>query len=201
MANKYREILFTFFSHRGVDNDPSCAIRDWVDADEEECSDNCRGAESDRYRNLEDPYEARTGPMESLEELRMIEGIDADIFREVSPFLTPFRRDQLNSEQVNVNTAPLEVLLALDFQMEPSGMAESIIETRKDAPFINEADFRNRTLIDVDILNKIRPYIKYNSGVFTVIAAADVQGVQKTIQATLKRDDQGGTRIFYWRVD
>ena len=69
-----------------------CAILDWLDPDETQASnDGCsEGAERDDYLRLDEPYEPRNGPMESVGELRMVKGVTADIYRAVAPFLTVY---------------------------------------------------------------------------------------------------------------
>ncbi|MCB0219079.1 MAG: general secretion pathway protein GspK [Chrysiogenetes bacterium] len=69
-----------------------CSILDWLDPDDTQASnDGCsEGAERDDYLRLDEPYEPRNGPMESVGELRLVNGVTADIYRAVAPFLTVY---------------------------------------------------------------------------------------------------------------
>jgi uncharacterized membrane protein YgcG len=48
------------------------AIRDWIDADDDKRQ---YGAESETYQSLHPPYSAKNGPLESLDELLMVQGV------------------------------------------------------------------------------------------------------------------------------
>ncbi|NOX57029.1 MAG: general secretion pathway protein GspK [Planctomycetes bacterium] len=52
------------------------AILDWLDKDDEQRQ---FGAESDYYLTLDPPYEAKNGPMESLEELLLVAGVTPEL--------------------------------------------------------------------------------------------------------------------------
>ncbi len=54
----------------------AAAIIDWRDADSELTSE---GAESPEYETLDTPYSAKNGPFESLEELRLVQGMDLSV--------------------------------------------------------------------------------------------------------------------------
>lgn len=74
------------------------------------------GGEDDVYRRLDDPYEPKNAPFDSLEELRLVRGIGDDFW---ATFVEPVRGDDRSrkitvygSGSVNPNEAPPEVLLA-----------------------------------------------------------------------------------------
>lgn len=50
----------------------AAAIRDWIDTNDEELPG---GAESSYYETLSPPYQAKNGPLESLDELLMVKGV------------------------------------------------------------------------------------------------------------------------------
>jgi hypothetical protein len=57
---------------------PICdSIVDWIDADSN--STNSDGAETSYYESLPEPYSAKNQPMETVEELRLVQGIDDSI--------------------------------------------------------------------------------------------------------------------------
>jgi len=61
----------------GMTEEAADSILDWRDA-----NDNSRplGAESDYYLTLPSPYEAANGPFETIDELRLVRGVDAVMF-------------------------------------------------------------------------------------------------------------------------
>ncbi len=110
--------------------DMLAALIDWLDEDDDitalQMPDGTlgEGAESDYYRMLEEPYEIRNGPLETLGELRLVKGFDAEIYEKLAPYLTVYpqipedarrgltdKRD-VYSDRVNLDTAADTVLRA-----------------------------------------------------------------------------------------
>ncbi len=76
-----------------------CALLDWLDPDNDTAgsssgSYSCDGgAEKDYYTQLDQPYEPRNGPLESIGELRLIRGMTPAMYRKVAPYLTVYTRN------------------------------------------------------------------------------------------------------------
>lgn len=92
------------------------AIIDWVDLDTTPYGFDS-GAEDNHYQMLEPRYERRNAPFDSLEELRMVRGVDEDFW---STFVEPDPEDPdqriltvWGTGRINVNTATPMVLAAL----------------------------------------------------------------------------------------
>lgn len=62
------------------------------------------------YENLEFPYEEKKRDFETLDELLLVKGMDKDIYKKLSDFVTVY-----GEGQVNINTATEPVLAALGF--------------------------------------------------------------------------------------
>ncbi|MCW5829271.1 MAG: general secretion pathway protein GspK [Deltaproteobacteria bacterium] len=96
-----------------------CAILDWLDPDDHEGggsagSYNCDGgAERNYYTGLDEPYEPRNGPMESIGELRLIRGMTPGMYRKIAPFLTVYTRTDYNDPPQGNNNC-LSTLYAPD---------------------------------------------------------------------------------------
>lgn len=99
------------------------AIIDWWDEDVDQLSFDpganavsTVGSENDVYRRFKDPYSIKNAPFDSLEELRLIRGIDDEFwatFIEPNPENPESRIVTIyGSGMVNPNEAPPEVLLA-----------------------------------------------------------------------------------------
>jgi type II secretory pathway component PulK len=61
----------------GMTEQGADSILDWRDADDDPRP---QGAESDYYLSLPSPYEAANGPFETIDELRLVRGIDKNMF-------------------------------------------------------------------------------------------------------------------------
>lgn len=117
------------------------AIVDWIDENDEEQP---FGAESSYYESLDSPVRCKNGPLDSVEELLLMEGFDKEILygSEDVPGLAEFVT--VCGEQggrVNINTAPEEVIAAV---LNNESVASAIVGMREEAPFEGAADMAAR---------------------------------------------------------
>ena len=111
------------------------AILDWLDADTDERFPN--GAEDDLYSRLKPAYRTANRGFEDISELKLVRGIDAEVFKKLRPFVTVLP----DATAINVNTAPVEVLMSLGPALDRA-TANMIVETRKVRPFRSIAEMR-----------------------------------------------------------
>lgn len=104
-------------------------VVDWIDSNNEAFSST--GAEDNYYFSLEKPYRTSNQPLASASELLLLRGMEADAHKKLKDLVCALP----DPVTINVNTAPLEVLMALG--LDKSG-AENVIETR---PFEKLDDF------------------------------------------------------------
>ncbi|MBF0517385.1 MAG: general secretion pathway protein GspK [Nitrospirae bacterium] len=108
------------------------SIMDWKDEDD---LTRLHGAESDYYMSLDPPYKAKNGNFDSIDELQFVRGVTQEIYygtdtqKGLREFITVFSK----SAKININTAPLEVLMALPGMGEE--YAKAIIEYRSQNAF------------------------------------------------------------------
>src|SRR5665647_1406984 len=104
------------------------SIQDWRDRGS---YSRLYGAKSAYYLSLDPPYVAKNGPFETVEELAWVRGFEGSpLIPQLSRWLT------VRSAEggINLNTAPLEVLLAMGFARDA---ALNIIATRQAMPLRN----------------------------------------------------------------
>jgi general secretion pathway protein K len=89
------------------------------------------GAKDDYYLGLNPPYVAKNGKFETVEELAWVRGFEAS---PLIPHLSRWLTVHSNTNTINLNTAPLEVLLAMGF---PRDSALNIITIRQTMPLRN----------------------------------------------------------------
>lgn len=92
------------------------SILDWIDPDP---FHRLNGAEDDYYLRLSPPYRAKNGPLDSIEELRLIRGITPEVYALLAPHLTIW-----GSGQINLNTASETVLQVMLPQLAPTILAQ-----------------------------------------------------------------------------
>ncbi|MCK4993798.1 MAG: general secretion pathway protein GspK [Candidatus Omnitrophica bacterium] len=90
----------------------SCII-DWRDADNASLPN---GAEDKYYRSLRFSYDCKDFPLENLEELYYIKGMDKNVYDRIKPYITVH-----GSGRVNINTALAPVFYAL-------GLNDSVVK-------------------------------------------------------------------------
>ena len=112
-VDQFRRLL------RVLQLDETLAYRalDWMDADN--LPQPSVGAEDEAYTRLAPPYQAPNRPMEDVSELLAVEGVDAEIWRALSPHVAalPVAGTPI---PVNVNTATEAVLLSLAEYPDPA---------------------------------------------------------------------------------
>lgn len=137
------KVLRALFRIRKVDQDPTDAIIDWLDANEETQGSN--GAESDTYQSLTVPYSCKNGPMSSIEELLLIKGITPIVY-----FGDPDQNQLPLSDlltvhgdpkgRVNINTAAKELLDAMGEGLDDgqTGLGDLVESRQMQDPFTSK---------------------------------------------------------------
>jgi len=159
------------------------ALADWIDADDIPLPG---GAESSYYKTLTPPYSAHNGRLTTLNELSLIKGFTPDMVARLTPFVTIYASQGPNllaqSVIVNVNTAPKEVLMAIDSRIS-AGLAEQIIEQRQSAPF--------KTIGDLSRINPLLTTLSCltcQGTVFRITARGFVKDAARTVEAVARTD-------------
>jgi type II secretory pathway component PulK len=123
-------LLQDFFKVLGL---PAPQIRTMVDSLQDwRTRDNNRrpyGAKSAYYLSLEPPYVAKNGDFETVEELAWVHGFEAS---PLIPSLNRWLTVQDTEQGINLNTASLEVLVAMGFAPDA---AKNIMASRQTMPF------------------------------------------------------------------
>lgn len=118
----------------GLDPNLANAVIDWLDPDADLSFPG--GAEDGEYLRAATPYRAANRLMQSPSELLLVHGVTAEIYQQLAALVSalPERTD------INVNTAPNDVLMALapDISAED---AEALIETREENGFASVESF------------------------------------------------------------
>lgn len=170
-------------------------VKDWLDKDDEVSG--IYGAESETYRPL--GYEAKNGPMDTVEEMLLVNGVTEEVFygnRDrggIGDYFTVH-----GDEKININTAPVPVLLALSPLMNET-IAGDLHAYRTDP--VNRND-----LASPDWYLKLWPYdevipealLTTRSDFFTVRIFGTLHESRKHVRAVIHRDDETA-RIVYWQ--
>lgn len=182
------------FRSLGLAVDTLEAVADWVDSDDIQRSG---GAETRFYKALEKPYFAKNAPLESYEELRMVAGFDDKTLLKLSPYVTVYAESgSAPYSRVNANTAPAEVLAALDERMSPD-LAARLVEFRRTTPIRNPADIAAIPGFET-VGIALRDKIAVKGTVFRIQSRAQVNETVRLVEAVVRSTGTQST-ILYWR--
>lgn len=167
------------------------SLADWIDTND---LPKPGGGESAYYGSLKPPLAANNGPLLTLEELAMVKGFDSRTFSQVAPFATVYKESG-DVAYVNINTAPKEVLLALDAKMTET-LVERIIDYRKVTPFKNVGELSSR-VAGMETIVIMTP-IRTRGSIYRIRSAGTVNGTTRIIEAVVSLGS-GSPGTLYWR--
>jgi general secretion pathway protein K len=152
------------------------------------------GAKSAYYLSLDPPYVAKNGKFETVEELAWVRGFEAS---PLIPRLSRYLTVQDTKTGINLNTAPLEVLLALGFTREA---AQTIMAARQAMPLQN---FQEIPQASADPLMSQGAQFSFQSSPFFTITSTGMvkkNRGRRTIRAIVRLDpnQQVPWRILSW---
>lgn len=174
-------ILRRLLERLNLDPDLAQAVADWIDADQELRFPG--GAEDGEY--LHRGYLAANRSLLSITELRLIEGVDQEIFAVLSPFVTALPW----FTPVNVNTAPAPVLAALADELDLERAAD-LLELRKDGAYNDIDSFVNAAhLQEAESLS--REALTVNSRFFLMHVDVEVGEARIGLKSLLSRTASG----------
>lgn len=170
-------------------------VADWIDEGD---TPHPNGAEAAWYLALKQPYRPRNNYLTTLEELALVKGYAGVPLQQLLPFVTVYGDMPAGAPAapVNINTAPREVLEALDDRIS-SALADRIIEYRRTMPFKFPAE-----LAQVPGMETIAPAllskITTKGTVYRLHSVATVNGSTRTVEV-VTRLTGGTSAILYWR--
>jgi len=128
------------------------------------------GAGGNYYAKLDNPYYIKDGLLDSVEEIRMIEGMDKDFFFQVKDYLTVYPKDK----KVNFSTASKTVIMATikaagvsvnERQNDPREMKDSVVGRMADEVILRRSTKRVISASETTkILKGVDSSLKISSG-------------------------------------
>jgi general secretion pathway protein K len=177
-------LLYSLFGQLGL---PEAQVRTMVDSLQDwrskDSSPRPYGAKSAYYLSLDPPYVAKNGKFETVEELAWVRGFEAS---PLIPRLHQWLTVHTTGRGINVNTAPLEVLLAMGF---PPDLAQNIIAARQAMPFRNLQEIPQANATPL-LLGQEVPISFQSSPFFTISSTGMVRknSGRQTIKAIVHLD-------------
>jgi general secretion pathway protein K len=169
-------------------------LADWLDSDDQTRSN---GAESPYYRSLKPPYTTRNGKLATFSELSLVKGFTPDILASLKPFVT-IHDDQSGAplSLVNINTAPKEVLAALDDGIDER-MAQRILEERSLKPFRYPGELSRIPGAEA-ISQRLAGKVSVRGRLFRITSVARVKETARTVEAVIRLSG-GAPETLAWQ--
>ncbi len=157
-------------------------IADWIDRDHEP-----RLADSEKG--------AKNGYLDSVDELRLI--IDPESCKTLLPLVTVYGMGDVYAGTVNINTAPIPVLMSLDDAVTRE-LAERIVEYRSVEPFKAPSDIVKVAGFEGALGQSLQGRIAVKASNFRFTSEASEDRIRRIIQCVVRMQGTRGT-IQYWQ--
>ncbi|RJQ50361.1 MAG: general secretion pathway protein GspK [Nitrospiraceae bacterium] len=171
----YMDSLKNLLEYFNINPDIALIIADWIDSDSEP-----------RLPRSEDI--AKNAPLWSVEELKLIPGVNKEVFDRISPYITVF-----GDNLININTAKLPLLASLHPDMTET-LAKRIIDYRETSPFEDTSHLQRVTgmkSIGIDVLGRI----SVKTSAIRVTSRATVNDITRIIESIMDTS----YNILFWR--
>lgn len=197
------------------------SLKDWLDSGDDDAITGLNGAESDYYESLETPYACRNAPFPHIGELAKVRGVTPALFAGVEgmPGLGAYvtvhgmeksdetvdKRSFTFPGKININTAPLPVLVALIPSENPeyAQLIHDYREEKEEDTYLNDLTsptwYTQVAGIPSDL--KIDPeLITVASDLFRIQAAATLNDMETVVTAVVRREQHKETNKWQCRV-
>lgn len=161
-----------------INEDMAYMISDWIDRDSDE--DYPGGEKNSKNR-----------PLYSIEELLQIPGITDEVFQRLKPYVTCY-----TDGKININSAPLEVLLTMDGITED--IAEAIINYRTERPFEKPEDLKNVPGISPGLYQSLQGRYTVKALIYGITIRAEQSGIKRYIHGVVNPET---LRLKYYREE
>jgi general secretion pathway protein K len=197
-------------------DDVICAMKDWMDSEDDDALSCLNGAESDYYLALTPSYPCRNGPIPHIGELMRIRGITSDLFyglpneRGIADYITAYRGEDAQtlpmgfSGKININSAELPVLAAI----LPSGkedLAQALVDYRvemSDSKYIHDLSspswYKQVAGLQGVVIDP--RLITLSSDLFRIFAFARMDPLSVTATALVHRENDPATGKYHCRI-
>lgn len=182
MSEIWQPVILRLFRSRDIPADRVEAVADWIDPDD---TPRTGGGETVFYGTMTPPRKPSNAPLETVEELLAVAGIDPARFERLRPVVTVYADAPASpSTPVNINTAPKDVLMALDDRITVD-LADRIVQQRRSSPFRSVAELASIPGMET-IAIALAGKTTVKGSVFRITARATVRGVTRVVERVVR---------------
>jgi len=193
-ANAAMQAFKALLNELEIETTVADAVFDWIDPNIDTRFPD--GAEDLAYQNGKNPYRTANRRLAHISELRLIKGIDQEVYDKLLPYVTALPA----FTTVNVNTASASVIASLAKEIDAE-TAKEIVEIREQTPYNSYDDFKTQ-------LKKLLPSNKQpgvqlkdladvKSSYFRVDARVQLGKLQLVMHSAMYRSSDNKIGILY----
>lgn len=160
------------------------ALKDWID--ENQITESPEGAEDDYYTSLEVPYRTANRQMSDASELRLIKGVDAELYNAIRPYIVALPESTL----VNINTVEKEIFDAMDLGID----SQAFLDERDKDAFTSVEDFEQR--MNITLEDEQKSYLSVSTNYFLAAGQVSLGEKSLVINSLFYRDKLGQTHVI-----
>jgi len=170
------------------------ALADWGDTD---LAPRSNGAETSYYSTLKPPYQAHDGSLDTVEELALVKGFTPEVLTKLRSCVTVYgsAAETGVATQININTAPKELLAALDDKLMSGDLVERILDARKTKPIQNLSEIAG---LDT-LVQSLQLKVVYKGTIYRIHAEGKVGDSVSVAEAVVTNVDALKPTVLYWR--
>ena len=176
------------------------ALKNWIDEDDTITG---FGAEDMYYKGLKESYPCKSGPLDCVDELLMIKGINRKLYygAEETPGIAEYLTIYTTEDgKININTAPLLILRALSEHISEDEVSD-IDEYRRDEEHdLSSHNWCNDKVLSGSSIQIDSNLISTKSNCFKITSTGCLNEMSKKVAGVIKRDDKK-IEILSWKVD
>lgn len=201
-------------------------IKDFISSNTEVSSESNLNSKNGPYEAANPPYKAKATFLDSIEELRLVKGWDADLHKIFSPYLTIYpyhlgrQSQQDDTDTLNINTAAPELLLCLipnslqgDAREQvipalhklkvskPANIAGSSSEISKQLQSVFSYQPSRFDSQEASAASEISSWFSVRSDVFRIEVEAETGRQTRTLTAVIRRFDQGSSDSWDKKIE
>jgi general secretion pathway protein K len=178
------------------------SLVDWLDSDDNELP---YGAETAYYQSLQPPYEAGNGPLLMVGQLLLVKGITVELLYgtdEKEP-LADYISVNGSGGRININTAPLPVLMALDERLgeEEATLLDEFRRNPEHENLLGDSSWYRAVPGWPGDISFDAQLISTDSRFFRVVAEARYRDLGMTAAAEVQRENARAVEIITFTLD
>lgn len=178
----------------GLPSGLSSAVLDWQDPDDNTAD--ADGAENSFYLGQQPSYQAANRPFGQVDELKKVRGFDAKSYQLLAPYVVALPQLSL----ININTAPMPVMAALDENVTPASVNAWITARNANPDPVKQVAVLwldpAFSKVPEDKRNTLTALLDVKSGYFQAQINVNLSGRDRFLTSDIYRI---GDKVYVWR--